>query len=223
MVIRPQAKIGVLGLQGGVREHATLLRAIGATPVIVKRPQDLTGPDGLRVDGLVLPGGESSTMDRLLRLFDMQVPLRNAIAQGLPTLGTCAGLILLASNIDDPAPRQQSLGVLDITVQRNAYGPQLASREARVSTSWGDVSGAFIRAPQVTRVGEDVRVAGTFNDTIVAVETDTIMGISFHPELTGDPTVHEALVAHALDRVHRTARRRDRGKQHDGNLAKLEK
>lgn len=184
----------MLGLQGGVREHLELLDQIGVETVRVRRVADFVGPDGLRLDGLVLPGGESSTLDRLLRRFEIFEPLQQAIRDGLPTFGTCAGLILLAHEVVDPAPGQQSLQVLDVSVQRNAFGAQLASCEATLDTQLGRVEAAFIRAPVVTRVGADVEVLATYQGRTVGVRSGRILGISFHPELTGDETFHRYFV-----------------------------
>ncbi len=189
--------VGVLGLQGGVREHRELLEHLGARASLVRAPSDLVGPDGLRVDALVLPGGESSTIDKLIRLFDLFEPMRTAIADGLPTLGTCAGLVLLAREVVDPAPGQRSLGVLDVTVRRNALGSQVASSETTVSTPLGPVQVAFIRAPVITRVGAGVESLGTHAGEIVGARAGAVTGISFHPELTGDVAFHRELLAHA--------------------------
>lgn len=190
-------RVGVLALQGGVREHVRLLTDLGADVVPVRGTSDLVGPDGPRVDALVLPGGESSTIDKLIRMFDLAEPLRDVIASGLPTLGTCAGLVLLASEVEDPAPDQQSLGILDITVRRNAFGPQVDSAETALETALGPVRVAFIRAPIVTRLGAGVEKLATWQGRVVAVRQGTITGISFHPELTGDPTFHRDLLAAA--------------------------
>jgi 5'-phosphate synthase pdxT subunit len=187
--------VGVLALQGGVSEHVRLLTELGADAVPVRAPSDLTGPDGPRLDALVLPGGESSTMDKLLRLFDLAEPLRELIASGVPTLGTCAGLVLLATDVVDPAPGQRSLGLLDVTVQRNAFGPQVDSAETVLETTLGPVKVAFIRAPIVTRLGTEVEELATWQGRVVAVRQGAVTGISFHPELTGDPTFHRALLA----------------------------
>ena len=185
-------RVGVLALQVGVAEHAAMLRELGAEPVLVKTAEQLAG-----LDAIVLPGGESSTVDRLLRLFGLREPLRDAVLGGLPTLGTCAGLILLASGIEDPAPGQQTLEVLDVTVARNAFGPQTASEE--VVLAWGRggdvVRAAFIRAPAVTRVGEGVEVLARHRGEVVAVASGAVVGISFHPELTGETTVHRHLLS----------------------------
>lgn len=196
--------VGVLALQGGVAEHASLLEQLGAQVVLVKRPEELEG-----LDALVLPGGESTTIDRLTRIFGLRQPLIEAIAGGLPTLGTCAGLILLARDIEDPAADQQTLGLLDVTVRRNAFGSQVDSAEAELA--WGatgadgsgqlaeaggqvPVKAAFIRAPIVTRVGADVAVLARHAGQVVGVQQGHLLGISFHPELTGDTTVHRALL-----------------------------
>lgn len=188
-------RVGVLALQGGVREHADLLAGLGATAVPVRRASDLAG-----LDALVLPGGESSTIDRLLRLFDLAGPVSDAVASGLPTLGTCAGLVLLARRVLDPAPGQQSLGLLDVDVRRNAFGAQLESAEVDLATTLGPAHVAFIRAPRVERVGEGVEVLATWSDAVVAVRQGSVTGLAFHPELTGDTTFHRALLADAARR-----------------------
>ena len=183
------ARIGVLALQGDVAEHVTMLRSLGADVVEVRLPRDLEG-----LDGLVLPGGESSVMDKLLRLFTLQEPLRALIRQGLPVLGTCAGLILLADTLEDGIPGQQTLGGLDVSVSRNAFGSQVDSTE--VDLSIDPIEGepmtvALIRAPLVTTVGEGVRVIARMPDGgIVGVEQGALIGVSFHPEITGDTRLH---------------------------------
>lgn len=220
-----QPLVGVLALQGGVAEHLAIFESLGVRAVRVRSASDVVGDDGAAVlDALVLPGGESSTMDRLCRTFGLFDPLRQVISAGLPVLGTCAGLIMLAAQIEDPAPGQQSLGVLDVTVARNAFGSQVDSAEAslewagsRAASGRGDssrlaaadapgpaadaatapidvVRAAFIRAPAGTRVGEHVAVLARYRDAVVAVRQDNILGISFHPELTGDTTVHQQLL-----------------------------
>ena len=182
----------MLALQGGVAEHARMLHGLGADVVPVRRPSQLDG-----LDGIVLPGGESSTIDRLLRMFGLADPLRAAINRGLPTLATCAGAIALAGAITDPAPGQQALGVLDITVQRNAFGSQVASEEATVDIDGVPVRAAFIRAPVITRVGPGVTPVGRHRGRVVAVRSGAVTAISFHPELTGDDTLHRALLTRA--------------------------
>lgn len=193
--------VGVLGLQGGVSEHAELLDGLGVRTTLLRTPGDLLGPDGLRVDAVVLPGGESSVIDRLLRTFDLFEPLRTAIAGGLPTLGTCAGLILLATTVLDPAPGQQSLAVLDATVRRNAFGSQVDSAEVELDTSEGTVSVAFIRAPQVVACGPQVEVIARRGEAIVGVRQGAITGLAFHPEVTGEARFHQRLIADVRARV----------------------
>jgi pyridoxal 5'-phosphate synthase pdxT subunit len=190
----PAPTVGVLALQGGVSEHVEVLQALGARTALLRTPADLLGPDGLRVDALVLPGGESSVIDRLIRTFDLYDPLQDAITNGLPTLGTCAGLILLANRVEDPAPGQQSLGVLDATVLRNAFGSQVDSAEVSLQTSDGQVTVAFIRAPEVVAVGPGVQVIARRNQAIVGVRQGAITGIAFHPELTGEAMFHRHLL-----------------------------
>lgn len=188
---RPDAAlVGVLALQGGVREHVDLLASLGARTRLVRRASDLVG-----LDALVLPGGESSTVSRLLRLFDLEGPLRDAVAGGLPTLGTCAGLVLLARTVLDPAPDQTSLGILDVDVRRNAFGPQVDSAVVRLDTVFGPAEVAFIRAPEVVRVGEGVEVLARRDGRVVAVRSGNVFGVAFHPELTGERRFHEALLA----------------------------
>ena len=187
-------RVGVVALQGGVREHIDLLTSLDAVPVPLRRPADLVGPDGLRVDAVVLPGGESSTIDRLLRMFGLGEPLSEAIAAGLPTLGTCAGLIQLAARIEDPAPGQTGFGVLDVTVRRNAFGRQIDSAEIRLETEWGLAQVAFIRAPEVVSLGPGVTPLASLHDRIVAVTQGSITGIAFHPELTGETLFHRRLL-----------------------------
>lgn len=188
-------RVGVVALQGGVREHVELLRSLGAETVPLRQPSDLLGPDGLRVDAVVLPGGESSTIDRLLRLFELGEPLAAAIADGLPTLATCAGLIQLATTIEDPAPGQGSFAALDVTVRRNAFGRQVDSAELELDTTWGPARVAFIRAPAVVSYGPAVTPLGHLHDQVVAVSQGPIIGIACHPELTHEPLFHQRLLA----------------------------
>lgn len=208
--------VGVLALQGGVAEHARVLERLGARVVLVRRPEHLTGPDGPRVDALVLPGGESGVIDRLARRLGVADPLREAILTGTPTLGTCAGLILLAARIDDPAPGQQSLGALDVTVRRNAFGAQIASREAEfaLDPGWardaaaageqpGVVHGALIRAPEIVEVGDGARALAHHEGRIVGAVSTTlpITGVAFHPEVSEDPVLHRALLGQIDERA----------------------
>lgn len=188
------ATVGVLALQGGVREHRQALESLGARAVPVRTPADLAGADGPRVDALVLPGGESSTIDRLLRTFGLFEPLARVLAGGLPTLATCAGLVLVARTLEDPAPGQRSLGVLDVTVRRNAFGPQVASAEVDLATAFGPARVAFIRAPLVTRVGPGVQVVARRGEAVVGVRQGALTAVAFHPELTGEPLFHRLLL-----------------------------
>lgn len=195
-------RVGVLAVQGGVREHVGMLRSLGAETVLVRRPADLAG-----LDAIVLPGGESTVIDRLTRILSLATPLRSAILDGLPTLGTCAGLILLADRLVDPGPGQHTLGVLDATVGRNAFGRQVVSSEETVQTELGPVRGAFIRAPEVVEVGPDVQILGRRGGDhgdpegpVVAVVAGDVLGIAFHPELTGDTTIHAELLRRARAR-----------------------
>ncbi|WP_285027326.1 pyridoxal 5'-phosphate synthase glutaminase subunit PdxT [Plantibacter sp. ME-Dv--P-122b] len=193
------ARVGVLALQGDFREHAAVLTGLGADVSLIRRPAELAG-----IDGLVLPGGESSVMDKLARSFDLAGPLREAIAGGLPVYGTCAGLILLADRILDGIAGQQSLGGLDVSVRRNAFGSQLDSFETDLSIPvLGDppVHAVFIRAPVVEAAGPAVTPLATLPDgRMVAVEQGSLLGTSFHPEVTGDTRFH----AYFLDKVERS-------------------
>ncbi|NQX28581.1 pyridoxal 5'-phosphate synthase glutaminase subunit PdxT [Microbacteriaceae bacterium VKM Ac-2854] len=188
--------VGVLSLQGDFREHAEVLRGLGADVITVRRPTELAA-----VSGLVIPGGESSVMDKLSRAFDLAGPLKAAIAAGLPVYGTCAGLIMLADSILDAIPGQQSLGGLDVAVRRNAFGNQLDSFETDLDIPViGDppVHAVFIRAPVVDSVGSRATALATLADgRVVAVEQGNLLGTSFHPEITGDTRFH----AYFLDRV----------------------
>ena len=183
-------RIGVLALQGDVREHFASLLAAGADPVSVKRVGDLDG-----LDGIVLPGGESTTMGKLLVLFDLLAPLREAIAAGLPAYGTCAGMILLAREVLDGRHDQKLLGGLDITVRRNAFGSQVHSFEGDLDVKGvGTVHGVFIRAPWVERAGPSVEVLASVGEHPVAVRQGHLLATSFHPELTGDARMHQYFV-----------------------------
>ncbi len=174
-------KIGVLGLQGAVREHIIALEQSGAEAIVVKRPEQLDG-----LDGLVIPGGESTTMRRLIDKYDFMKPLKDFASEGKPMFGTCAGLILLAKNIvghDEP-----HIGVMDIRVERNAFGRQKESFEAELMITGvaDDYIGVFIRAPYVVEVGEEVEVLSKHNGRIVAARQGQFLGCAFHPELTDD-------------------------------------
>lgn len=182
--------IGVLGLQGDFREHIETLDALGIASKLVKKPEHLK-----EISGLIIPGGESTVIDKLSKIFELREPIRKLIAQGLPVFGTCAGLILLADKLVDGTATQETFGGLDITVQRNAFGSQVDSFESELEFDGVSVKAAFIRAPIVTAVGSDVQVLSTLNDgRIVAVRQKNLLGISFHPEVTGETKVHEYFV-----------------------------
>ena len=184
------APIGVLALQGDFREHLAVFAELGADAITVRRPEDLE-----RVSGLVIPGGESSVMDKLSRLFGLADPLRSAVASGLPVFGTCAGLIMLADSVLDAIDGQQTLGGFDVTVRRNAFGSQLDSFETDLDVpALGEpaVHAVFIRAPVVERVGDAVTVLSALDDgRIVAIEQGNLLGTAFHPEITGETRFHE--------------------------------
>ncbi|AWT26098.1 Pyridoxal 5'-phosphate synthase subunit PdxT [Corynebacterium provencense] len=208
----PHTLIGVLAVQGGVSEHERALRSLGVETRLVRRRSQLNG-----LDGLVLPGGESTTMSKLLEISGMIGPLRGLLAEGLPAFGTCAGLIMLGSEILDTREDALCLGALDVSVRRNAFGRQVDSFEtdlqvtgitdvpadpadlpAPVAGRPAPVHAVFIRAPRVERVGEGVevlarvddRTAGVSDGAVVAVRQGSVLGISFHPELTGDTRMH---------------------------------
>ncbi|MUL42805.1 pyridoxal 5'-phosphate synthase glutaminase subunit PdxT [Streptomonospora sp. PA3] len=189
--------IGVLALQGDTAEHLRMLGELGVPAEPVLHPEELD-----RVDGLILPGGESTTMAKLAARYDLVEPLRKHIGEGMPAYGTCAGMILLADRILDGAEGQQSLGGLDMTVRRNAFGRQSESFEDRIDVegvSGGPFEAVFIRAPWVESVGESVRVLGKTAHgeragRIVAVRQGGLLATSFHPELTGDPRIHRLFV-----------------------------
>jgi 5'-phosphate synthase pdxT subunit len=188
--------IGVLALQGDVREHLATLRSLGADPITVRRPAELSA-----CYGLVVPGGESTTMAKLARIFDLLEPLRAAVRDGLPALGTCAGMIMLADRIEDGAVGQETIGGLHITVRRNAFGRQVDSFEEDLHFSGlaDPVRAVFIRAPWVEEVDDDVEVLARVEDgpaagRIVAVRQGPLMATSFHPEVGGDVRVHGMFV-----------------------------
>lgn len=192
-----QPLVGVLAVQGDVREHLTALGAAGARTCTVRRPEEVAA-----VDGLVLPGGESTTIDKLLRAFGLQEPIRARIADGLPVYGSCAGMILLADRIADGRPDQQTLGGVDITVRRNAFGRQVDSFEEdlHIRELGGEpVRAVFIRAPWVEEAGEAVQVLarvehGPAAGRIVAARQGNLLVTSFHPEVTGDHRFHRLFV-----------------------------
>jgi pyridoxal 5'-phosphate synthase pdxT subunit len=187
--------IGVFALQGDVREHVRALEAAGCTAVPVRRPEELE-----RVDGLIIPGGESTTMIKLARTFDLLDPIRERVKDGLPVYGSCAGMILLADRIDaGGSPLPETIGGLDITVRRNAFGRQVDSFEEDVTIDGlegGPVHAVFIRAPWVQDVGPAATPLGaTADGHVIAVRQGGLLATSFHPEVTGDPRVHEYFCA----------------------------
>ncbi|MGW4236648.1 pyridoxal 5'-phosphate synthase glutaminase subunit PdxT [Streptomyces sp. NPDC004749] len=180
--------IGVLALQGDVREHLAALAATGAEARTVRRPEELGS-----VAGLVIPGGESTTMSKLAALFGLLEPLRARVRDGLPVYGTCAGMIMLADKILDPRSGQETIGGIDMIVRRNAFGRQNESFEAAVAVAGvdgGPVEGVFIRAPWVESVGAEVEVLAEHGGHVVAVRQGNVLATSFHPELTGDHRLH---------------------------------
>jgi len=189
--------VGVLALQGDVREHLVALERAGATGRPVRRVAEL---DGLA--GIVLPGGESTTMDKLMRALGLRDPLRDRLRDGLPAYGSCAGMILLADRVLDGRADQETLGGIDMTVRRNAFGRQVASFEGDVHLDGigaDPIHGVFIRAPWVEEVSDDVEVlarveTGPAEGRIVAVRQGSLLATSFHPEMTGDGRVHELFV-----------------------------
>ena len=180
----------MLALQGDFREHIAVLRSLGADARAIRRPEELAD-----LAGLVIPGGESTVMDKLSRAFGLAEPLKAAIASGMPVYGTCAGLIMIADRVLDAIEGQQSLGGLDISVRRNAFGSQLDSFETDLDIPvLGEppLHAVFIRAPIVEEAGAGVRSLATLDDgRVVAVEQGNLLGTSFHPEMTGDTRFHE--------------------------------
>ncbi len=188
--------IGVLAVQGDVREHVQVLGGLGAQAITVRRPSELE-----HADALVIPGGESTTMDKLVRAFDLCDPIRARIKDGMPVYGSCAGMIMLADRIADGPPDQQTLGGIDITVRRNAFGRQVDSFEEDIHFEGLDglMRAVFIRAPWVEDVGEGVEVlarveGGPAAGRIVAVRQGSLLATSFHPEVSGDHRVHALFV-----------------------------
>lgn len=188
-------KVGVLALQGDVREHLSVLRDLGADAVPVRRASELD-----EVAGLVIPGGESTVMDKLARTFGLRDPLRARIAGGMPVYGTCAGLIMLADTVRDAIPGQETLGGLDVVVRRNAFGTQNESFETDLEIpELGDppVHAVFIRAPVIEEVGPKARALATLADgRVVAVEQGPLLGTAFHPEVTDDHRFHRRFLDH---------------------------
>jgi pyridoxal 5'-phosphate synthase pdxT subunit len=188
--------VGVLALQGDVREHRAMLERSGAETIAVRRPEEVA-----LVDGIVIPGGESTTISKLARIFGVLDPLREALRAGLPGFGTCAGMIMLADHIEGGVAGQETFGGLDVVVRRNAFGRQVDSFEGDVDVSALDrpFHAMFIRAPWVEEVGPGVEVlarvapgeaAGEAAGRIVAVRQGHLVATSFHPDVTGDPRIH---------------------------------
>ncbi|WP_344193221.1 pyridoxal 5'-phosphate synthase glutaminase subunit PdxT [Pedococcus aerophilus] len=195
-VVTAQPTIGVLAVQGDVREHLHAVQQAGAQGTTVRRPRELA-----EVDALIIPGGESTTMDKLVRAFDLHGPLRERLAAGMPAYGSCAGMIMLADRIADARPDQQTLGGLDITVRRNAFGRQVDSFEEDIHFAGvdGTVRAIFIRAPWVEEASESVEVLARVEEgpaagRIVAVRQGPLLATSFHPEVSGDHRVHGLFV-----------------------------
>jgi pyridoxal 5'-phosphate synthase pdxT subunit len=201
--------VGVLGLQGDVAEHGRALAAAGARPVTVRRAEELDG-----VDALVIPGGESTTMWKLAVIFDLMDPLRKRAGSGMPVFGSCAGMIMLADRLLDGMDGQETIGGIDMTVRRNAFGRQVDSFESDIplagiaGPSGSREQGAlfravFIRAPWVEETGDQVEILGTEPATgrIVAVRQGPLLATSFHPELTGDVRVHRLFVDMVRERT----------------------
>jgi pyridoxal 5'-phosphate synthase pdxT subunit len=189
--------VGVLALQGDVREHLHALAEADAIARPVRRPEELDG-----VDALVIPGGESTTMSKLAIEFGLLEPIRARVAGGMPAYGSCAGMIMLADRIAEGRPDQQTLGGLDITVRRNAFGRQVDSFEEDiefVGLDGGPVRAVFIRAPWVEEAGDGVDVLARAAGKIVAVRQGALLATSFHPEVTGDTRVHELFVEMCKD------------------------
>lgn len=192
-----QPTIGVLAVQGDVREHLYAVETAGASATTVRRPTELEA-----VDGLVIPGGESTTMDKLVRAFDLFEPLRARLAGGMPAYGSCAGMIMLADRIADGPPDQQTLGGIDMTVRRNAFGRQVDSFEEDLhirAIGGSPMRAVFIRAPWVEEVGPAVDVLARVEEgpaagRIVAVRQGPLLATSFHPEVTGDHRFHQLFV-----------------------------
>jgi 5'-phosphate synthase pdxT subunit len=189
--------IGILALQGDVREHARAIEEAGADARPVRRLAEIEA-----VDGLVIPGGESTTLWRLTVAFDLLDPLRKLIGEGLPAFGSCAGMIMLADGLVDGAAGQETLGGIDMTVRRNAFGRQVDSFERDVTLDLGDqpdpghpFHAVFIRAPWVERAGPEVSVIGADGGRIIAVRQGSLLATAFHPELTPDRRVHELFVS----------------------------
>ncbi len=181
--------VGVLAVQGAVREHLEALGRVGADARPVRTAEEIAA-----TAALIIPGGESTTIGKLMARYGLLQPVRDLVASGKPLLGTCAGLILMAKKIEAAAQDQPSLDLIDITVERNAFGRQIDSFEADLDfagVNGGPVRAVFIRAPIITAVGPDVRVLSTHEGRVVAVQQERMLALSFHPELTTDSRIHQ--------------------------------
>lgn len=202
-------RVGILALQGGFALHARALDTLGAEPVEIRQPAHLAG-----IDALVMPGGESTTISMLLERTGLFAPIGALLDGGLPVLGTCAGMILLARRVLDGRSDQRCFGVLDLDVRRNAYGRQVDSFEADVAIdglAGPPFHAVFIRAPRVERVGQDVEVLATVDDSPVLCRQGQALAAAFHPELSTDLRVHEVFLARARSRVAPAAHRQPTG------------
>ena len=188
-------QVGVLALQGAFAAHSDCLTSIGVQSVEVRTPEQLSS-----VDALLMPGGESSTMSQLLESSGLFDPIAIRIKDGMPVFGTCAGMILLASEILDGRSDQRNFSAIDISVRRNAFGRQVDSFESTISTDVGDFQGVFIRAPRIERVGADVQVLGSIANEPVLVRQRNVLAASFHPELSNDARLHEYFVSITANR-----------------------
>jgi 5'-phosphate synthase pdxT subunit len=188
-------QVGVLALQGAFAAHSDCLASFGVQSVEVRTPEQLNS-----VDALLMPGGESSTMSQLLESSGLFDPISLRIADGMPVFGTCAGMILLASEILDGRSDQRSFSAIDISVRRNAFGRQVDSFEGTINSSVGDFQGIFIRAPRIERVGDGVEVLGSINNEPVLVRQGNVLAASFHPELSNDARLHEYFVSITANR-----------------------
>lgn len=188
-------QVGVLALQGAFAAHSDCLTSIGVQSIEVRTPEQLNS-----VDALLMPGGESSTMSQLLESSGLFDPISTCIADGMPVFGTCAGMILLASEILDGRSDQRSFSAIDISVRRNAFGRQVDSFESAIKSSVGDFHGVFIRAPRIERVGDEVEVLGRIHNEPVLVRQGNVLAASFHPELSNDARLHEYFVSITANR-----------------------
>ncbi len=193
-------RIGILALQGDFQKHAEHVRTLGAEVVLVRTPEELDA-----IDGLIIPGGESTTIGKLLVAYGVAEPLKTRVSAGMPLFGTCAGLILMAREIE--GYDQFRLGLLDVTVSRNAYGRQIESFEAEIPVDTpmlNSVHGVFIRAPKIVRLGSDVEVLARYEDDPVMVRQGNLLAASFHPELTDNNEIHRYFLemAHCQREIH---------------------